>query len=86
MDSMKQQNSGADSRRSNVRKAGTNFDEFVDDNIDVGDDDYEFISVGQGNRFESNRAKRNVSFRHVEFSIRERILDILGIVTIQVES
>jgi hypothetical protein len=86
MDSRKQKNSGADCRRSNVQKVVTNFDEFVDDKIDVGDDGYVFISVGQGNRFESNRAKRNVSFRHVKFSIRERILDILGIVTIQVES
>jgi hypothetical protein len=30
----------------------------------MGDDDYEFASVGQGNRFRSNRARRNVSFEH----------------------
>jgi len=32
--------------------------------MNMGDDDYEFASMGQGNRFRSNRARRNVSFEH----------------------
>jgi hypothetical protein len=31
---------------------------------DEGDDDYKFASVGQGNRFRMNTARRNVSFEH----------------------
>jgi len=66
MDSMKQQNNGADHRRSNVRRAvqndRTDFYKFVDDNANMGGDDYEFASMGQGNRFGPNRARRNVSF------------------------
>jgi hypothetical protein len=30
----------------------------------MGDDDYEFAFVGQGNRFVPNRARRNVSFEN----------------------
>jgi len=37
------------------------FDEFVDDNANISDDDYEFTSVGQGNKFRPNRVR---SFDH----------------------
>jgi len=50
MDSMKQQNSGVDCWRSNVWRAvrndRTDFDEFVENNVDVGDDEYKFASIG----------------------------------------
>ena len=34
----------------------------------MGDDDYGFASVGQGNRFGPNRVKMNISFSHGEVS------------------
>jgi len=34
----------------------------------MGDDDYGFASVGQGNRFGPNRVKRNISFSYGEVS------------------
>jgi len=48
--SIKQQNSGAD-RRGNmvcmaVRNVRSDFEEFVDENTDVGEDDYDFASAG----------------------------------------
>lgn len=53
MDSVKQYNSGVDHRRSNFKRVvqndRTDFDEFVDDNTNMGDDDYKFSSMGQGN-------------------------------------
>jgi hypothetical protein len=68
MDSIKQRNSGVDHRRSNVRRAvrndRTDFYKFVDDNVNLGGDDYEFASIGQRNRFGPNKARRNVSFGH----------------------
>lgn len=33
------------------RHVNTNFNDFVDDNSDVGDDDYENISMRHGDRF-----------------------------------
>ena len=43
----------------NVR---SDFEEFVDENADVGEDDYYFASTSQGKRFGPNRARRNVIF------------------------
>jgi hypothetical protein len=67
VNSIKQQNSGADRRGNTVRMAVRNvifdFEEFVDENVDVGEDDYDFASAGQGIRSGSNRARRNVNFR-----------------------
>ena len=40
------------------------FYKFVDDNTNTDGDDYEFASMGQGNRLGPNRARRNVSFGH----------------------
>ena len=40
----------------------SDFEEFVDKNANMGEDDYDFASVGQGIRFEPNRARRNVNF------------------------
>jgi len=34
--------------------------EFVDENTDAGEDDYDFTSAGQGIRSRPNRARRNV--------------------------
>jgi len=52
VNSIKQQNSGADRRRNQVRRAVPNviydFDEFVDENAYAGEDDYDFTSVGHG--------------------------------------
>ena len=67
VNSIKQQNSGAD-RRGNtvcmaVRNVRSNFEEFVDENTDAGEDDYDFASAGQGIRSGLNGAKRNVNFR-----------------------
>jgi seryl-tRNA synthetase len=54
VNSINQQNSGADRRRNTVRMAVRNvrsdFEEFVDENIDAGEDDYDFVSAGQGIR------------------------------------
>jgi len=67
VNSIKQQNSGADRRANTVRMAVRNvrsdFEEFVDENADAREDDYDFAFAGQGNRFGPNRARRNVNFR-----------------------
>jgi hypothetical protein len=60
VNSMKQQNSGADRLGNTIRMAVWNvrsdFEEFVDENADAGEDDYDFASG-------PNRARRNVNFR-----------------------
>ena len=54
INSIKQQNSGADHRGNMVRMAVwnniSNFEEYIDENMDVGEDDYDFASVGQETR------------------------------------
>ena len=69
VNSIKQQNRGADRRGNTVRMAVRNvrsdFEEFVDENTDVGEDDYDFASAGQGIRSGPNRARRNVNFRGI---------------------
>jgi len=66
VNSIKQQNSGADRQGNTVRMGVWNvrsdFKEFVDENADAGEDDYDFASAGQGIRSGPNRAKRNVNF------------------------
>ena len=66
VNSIKQQNSGADRRGNTVRMTARNvrsdFEEFVDENADGGEDDYDFTSAGQGIRSGPNRARRNVNF------------------------
>ena len=67
MNSIKQQNSGAD-RQGNtvcmaVRNVRSNFEEFVDENTDAGEKDYDFASAAQRIRYGPNRARRNVNFR-----------------------
>ena len=66
VNSIKQQNSGADRWGNTVRMAARNvrsdFEEFVDENADGGEDDYDFTSAGQGIRSGPNRARRNVNF------------------------
>ena len=66
VNSIKQQNSGAD-RQGNtvcmaVRNVRSDFKEFVDENADAGEDDYDFASAGQGIRSGPNRARRNVAW------------------------
>jgi hypothetical protein len=67
VNSIKQQNSGVDHRGNTVRMAVRNvrydFEEFVNENADAGEDDYDFASAGQGIRFGPNRTRRNVNFR-----------------------
>jgi len=67
VNSIKQQNSGADRRVNTVRMALRNvrsdFEEFVDENVDAREDDYDIASIGQGIRSGPNRARRNVNFR-----------------------
>ena len=52
VNSIKQQNSGADRRENTIRMAVRNvrsdFEEFVDENTDGGEDDYDFASTSQG--------------------------------------
>jgi hypothetical protein len=54
VNSIKQQNGGADRQGNTVRMAvrnnRSNFEEYVDENADMGEDDYDFASVGQGIR------------------------------------
>lgn len=38
-----------------VQNVEFDFKEFVDDNANVDDNDYDFAYVGQGNRFSPNR-------------------------------
>ena len=63
---IKQQNSRADRRGNTVCMAIQNnkyeFEEYVDENADVGEDDYDFASTNQGIRSRPNRARRNVNF------------------------
>ena len=46
-----------------VRNVISDFEEFVDENTDAGEDDYDFASTGQGIRSGPNRTRRNVNFR-----------------------
>jgi hypothetical protein len=66
VNSIKQQNSGADRRGNTVRIAVHNvrsdFEEFVDENADAGEDDYDFASAGQGIMSGPNMARGNVNF------------------------
>jgi len=48
-----------------VRNVRSDFEEFVDENTDVGEDDYDFASAAQGIRSGPNRARRNVNFRGI---------------------
>jgi hypothetical protein len=61
VNSIKQQNSGADLQGNTVRMAIQNvisdFEEFVDENVDAGENDYDFASAGQGIRSGLNRAR-----------------------------
>jgi hypothetical protein len=41
----------------------SDFEEFIDENADACEDDYDFASAGQGIRSGPNRARRNVNFR-----------------------
>ena len=41
----------------------SDFEEYVDENADVGEDDYDFATVGQGIRSGPIKARRNVNFR-----------------------
>ena len=34
-----------------MQNVNTDVDEFVDDNANIGDDEYDFASVGHGNKF-----------------------------------
>jgi len=45
-----------------VRNVRSDFEEFVDENADAGEDDYDFASAGQGIRSGPKRARRNVNF------------------------
>ena len=45
-----------------VRNNRSDFEEYVDENADVDEDDYDFASVGQAIRSGPNRARRNVTF------------------------
>ena len=60
------QNSGANHQRNTilraVRNVISNFEKYVDENADAYEDDYDFAFVGQGIRFQLNRATRNVNF------------------------
>jgi hypothetical protein len=46
-----------------VRNVRSDFDEFVDENANAGEDDYDFASAGRGIRSGPNRARRTVNFR-----------------------
>jgi len=65
VNSIKQQNSAVDHRGNTmaVHNVGSDFEEFVDENVDAGEDDNDFASAGQGIRSGPNRARRNVNFR-----------------------
>jgi hypothetical protein len=45
-----------------VRNVRSDFEEFVDENADAGENDYDFASAGQGIKSGPNRARRNVNF------------------------
>jgi hypothetical protein len=45
-----------------VRNVKSDFEEFVDENADAGEDDYDFANAGQGIKSGPNRVRRNVNF------------------------
>jgi hypothetical protein len=45
-----------------VRNVKYDFEEFVDENADAGEDDYDFAYAGQGIKSGPNRVRRNVNF------------------------
>jgi hypothetical protein len=46
-----------------VRNVRSDFEEFIDENADAGEDDYDLASAGKEIRSGPNRARRNVNFR-----------------------
>ena len=48
-----------------VRNVESDFEEFIDENTDTGEEDYDFASTGQGIKSGPNRARRNVNFRGI---------------------
>jgi len=65
VNSIKQHNSGVDCQGNTIRMAVWNAksdcEELVDENLDAGEDDYDFASPSQGIRSGPNRVRRNVS-------------------------
>ena len=47
-----------------VRNIRSDFEEFVDENADTGEDDYDFASAGQGIMSGPNMARGNVNFHN----------------------
>ena len=45
-----------------VRNNKSDFEKYVDENADVGEDDYDFAFIGQGIRSGPHRSRRNVNF------------------------
>ena len=70
VNSIKQQNSRIDCQGNTTCTAVQNnisdFEEYVDENVDVGEDDYDFTFVGQEIRSGPNRARMNVNFHGME--------------------
>jgi hypothetical protein len=46
-----------------IRNVRSDFEEFVDENADASEDDYDYASAGQGIRSGPNMARRNVNFQ-----------------------
>jgi hypothetical protein len=46
-----------------VQNVRSDIEEFVDNNADAGEDDYDFASADQRIRSGPNKARRNVNFR-----------------------
>ena len=48
-----------------VQNTKYDFEEFVDENTNVSEDDYDFASIGQGIRPRPNKARRNMNFHYM---------------------
>jgi len=73
---------GANWRGNTIQKAIQNvkidFINFMDENTNVDDDDYNFVSVGYRDQFGKNQSWKNVSFEQGETSSqRENSCDFL---------
>ena len=70
VNSIKKQNSRAYHRRNRIcmaeRNVISNFEEFVDENADAGEEYHDFASTSQGIRSRLNRARRKVNYHGIE--------------------
>jgi hypothetical protein len=58
------------------RRVNNNFDDFVDDNVHMKDDEFDYVFAGHGDIFQLYRGRRDDGFRrHSQFNQKDRYRD-----------